>query len=85
MPISLKEIKNYDNSSEIKDKIYQILKRNKGNGLDFNELEFLLINEKLYGLKIGGKFFLYNLIKELVHDNIIKSVISQGKEYFFIE
>lgn len=85
MPISLKRISNYDNSNDIKEKIYQILKENKGNGLDFNELEFFLKNVKKFGLEIGGKFFLYSLIKDLVHDSKIKSVISQGKEYFFIE
>jgi hypothetical protein len=85
MPISLKKINIDDSSDDIKEKILQILKENKGNGLDYNELEFLLRNEKNLGLKLGGKFFLYSLIKELVHNNKIKSIISEGKEYFYIE
>ena len=85
MPISLKKIKNYDSTDHIKEKISQILKENKGNGLDFNELEHFLKNDKNLGLKLGGKFFLYSLIKELDHKNKIKSVICEGKEYFYIE
>ena len=57
----------------------------EGTGLEYNEIEFSLKNEKRFGLKLGGKFFLYSLIKELVHNDKISSVISEGKEYFFIE
>ena len=85
MPISLKKINNYDSLDDIKEKICQILREHKGNGLDYNELEFFLRNEKKIGLKIGGKFFLYNLIKDLIQENKIKSIITEGKEYFFIE
>jgi hypothetical protein len=85
LPISLKKLNNYDRSDDIKEKICQILKENKGNGFEFNELEYFLKNEKTFSLKLGGKFFLYSLMKDLVHNNKIKSIISQGKEYFFIE
>ena len=85
MPVSLKKINNYDIQDDIKEKICQILKENKGNGLDYNEIEFFLKNEKKFGLKLGGKFFLYSLLKDLIQNNKIKSIITEGKEYFFIE
>ncbi|MFX0071356.1 MAG: hypothetical protein ACFFAO_09735 [Candidatus Hermodarchaeota archaeon] len=85
MPKALNELKKQENSLEIKNKIYQILKKHRGNALKLNEIEFNLIKISNLGINLGGKLFLYNILKDLINQNKIRSIISKGHEYFFIE
>ena len=85
MPKVLNELIKYENSMEIKNKICQILKENKGKALVLDEIEFILMREYNLGINIGGKLFLYTILRDLVNQNKIESIISKGKEYFYIE
>jgi len=82
---ALNEIKKYENSSEIKCKICQILEDYKGEALMLDEIEFFLMKESNLGIYLGGKLFLYTIITDLINQKKIKSIISKGKQYFFIE
>lgn len=85
MPQSLDKLKKSENFLDVQSEIIEFLEKNKGNGVKFAEIEFQLLKEKNLGVKIGGKFFINNIIRELVNSNQIKNIISNGNEYFFIE
>lgn len=85
MPKVLNELIKYENSMEIKNKICQILEENKGKALVLDEIEFILMREYNLGINIGGKLFLYTILRDLVNQNKIESIISKGQEYFYIE
>ncbi|TFF90529.1 MAG: hypothetical protein EU548_02585 [Promethearchaeota archaeon] len=78
-------MKKSENFLDVQSEIIEFLEKNKGNGVKFAEIEFQLLKEKNLGVKIGGKFFINNIIRELVNSNQIKNIISNGNEYFFIE
>ena len=85
MPKVLNELIKYENSMEIKNKICQILEENKSKALVLDEIEFILMREYNLGINIGGKLFLYTILRDLVNQNKIESIISKGQEYFYIE
>ena len=85
MPKVLNELIKYENSMEIRNKICQILEENKGKALVLDEIEFILMREYNLGINIGGKLFLYTILRDLVNQNKIESIISKGQEYFYIE
>ncbi|MHA1147365.1 MAG: hypothetical protein ACTSR8_03890 [Promethearchaeota archaeon] len=82
---SLEELRKFENKKEIRKKILEFLREKKGNGITLDNIVFSLINTKKLGIKIGGHFFLNDLLKNLVKECKIKSIISNGKEFFFIE
>jgi hypothetical protein len=85
MPKAVDELKKYENSDEIRDKIFQTLRKNLGKAYLLDEIEHLLIREYDLGINIGGKFFIYNTLRDMINLNRIQSIISKGIEYFFIE
>ena len=85
MPTSIEEIKKSENALELKEKIYQILEEYKEYGLKLDEIEFNLKLKCESTFNFGGKLFLYNLLQDLVKQSKIKTLISKGTEYFFID
>ena len=85
MPKALNEIKKHENLSEIKYKIYQILENHKGEALMLDEIEIILMKDSNLGIHLGGKLFLYTIITDLINQKKINSIISRGKQYFFVE
>ena len=85
MPEALNEIKKNENLLEIKNKICQILEDHRGEALILDEIEFFLIKESNLGIHLGGKLYLYNILKDLINQKKINSIISAGKQYFFVE
>ena len=85
MPKALNEIKKHENLSEIKYKIYQILEDHKGEALMLDEIEIILMKDSNLGIHLGGKLFLYTIITDLINQKKINSIISRGKQYFFVE
>ena len=85
MPGSIVELLKYENSQLIENIIFKILLNNKGMALTFNEIEFNLIKEKQSGVSLGGKFFINKILRDLIKQKKIKSIISNGIEYFYLE
>ncbi|MCK4380802.1 MAG: hypothetical protein KAW51_06640 [Candidatus Lokiarchaeota archaeon] len=85
MPRSITELLKHENSRLIENIILKFLRNNKGIALTFNEIEFNLIKEKQSGVNLGGKFFINNILRDLIKQKKIKSIISNGIEYFYLE
>ena len=85
MPRSITELLKHENSRLIENIILKFLRNNKGIALTFNEIEFNIIKEKQSGVNLGGKFFIYNILRDLIKQKKIKSIISNGIEYFYLE
>ena len=85
MPRSIVELLKHENSKLIESIILKALLNNKGNALTFNEIEYNLIKERQSGVNLGGKLFLNNILRGLIKQGKIKSIISIGIEYFYIE
>ena len=85
MPRSITELLKHENSRLIENIILKFLRNNKGIALTFNEIEFNLIKEKQSGVNLGGKFFINNILRDLIKQKKIKSIISIGIEYFYLE
>ena len=82
MPKAIKELIEFENLKEIENDIIKYLSNHKEMGFTVRELEFSLMNNKIEWIKLGGKFLLYSILKDLVKKNKIKYIISMGKEYF---
>ena len=76
MPKALNELKKQENSLEIKNNICQILEKYRGNALKLSELKFKLMRESNLGIELGGKLFLFSILKDLIKQNKIQSIIS---------
>ncbi len=85
MQKALIELRRFENKNGIQKKILEFLKKKKGYGVSFNDIEFFLINIKDNGIKMGGNFFLNNILRNLVEEHKINIIISRGKEYYYIE
>ena len=85
MPKALNEIKKHENLLEIKKKICQILEDHRGKALILDEIELFLMKESNLGIHLGGKLFIYTIINDLIKQKKINSIISKGKQYFYIE
>jgi len=85
MPRSITELLKHENSQLIEKLILDLLLHNKGMALTFNEIEFNLIKEKQSGVNLGGKLFINNILRDLIKQTKIKSIISIGIEYFYLE
>jgi hypothetical protein len=85
MPKRIEELLKLENSDEIKHKIIGILGEYKEFALNFNEIQFNLNKERNLNIELGGKFYIYNILKDLIRDGKIKSVISSGTEYFYFD
>ena len=85
MSTALNEIRKLENLTEIKYKIFQILEDHIGEALMLDEIEFFLMKESNLGIHLGGKLFLYTIITDLINQKKINSIISRGKQYFFVE
>ncbi|TFG13160.1 MAG: hypothetical protein EU535_05370 [Promethearchaeota archaeon] len=85
MPKALNDIKKHENLLEIKKKICQILEDNKGKALILDEIEFYLMKDSNLGIHLGGKLFLYTIMEDLINQKKINSIISGGKQYFYVE
>ena len=85
MPRSITELLKHENSRLIENLILKLLRNNKGIALTFNEIEFNLIKEKQSGVNLGGKFFINNILRDLIKAKKIISIISNGIEYFYLE
>lgn len=83
MPKAIKELMKFENLKEIEEDIIEYLANNKGMGFTFSELEFNLMRIKKKWINLGGKFFLYSVLKDLMKRNKLYYIISMGKEYFF--
>ena len=85
MPKKIEELLKFENKQEIEKDIIEYLTNFKEMGFTVSELEFNLMSKNKKWINLGGKFFLYNILKDLVEKNKINNIISMGKEYFFIE
>ena len=85
MPRSITELLKHENSQLIEKLILDLLFHNKGMALTFNEIEFNLIKEKQSGVNLGGKLFINKILRDLIKQKKIKSIISIGIEYFYLE
>ena len=85
MQKALIELRRFENKNDIQKKILEFLEKKKGYGVAFNDIEFFLINIKDNGIKMGGNFFLNNILRNLVEEHKINIIISRGKEYYYIE
>jgi len=85
MPKSIEELLKFENFDEIKGKIIEILQNYKRVALNFNEIQFTLIRERNFSIEVGGKLFIYNILRDLIREFKVKSIVSNGTEYFYID
>lgn len=85
MPKRIEELIKFENFEEIKEKIIEILQNYQRSALNFNEIQFNLIKDRKLNIELGGKFFLYTILRNLIREGKIKSIVSNGMEYFYLD